>query len=432
MTKRGVHRKDDVFGVSRHVPLNYVERERVDNKLREVLERGKHVIIYGSSKQGKTCLRRKNLVDDSYILIQCQPGWGMDRVAEAVLKKAGYEVTTSTEKTIENRSKLFAKLSSGLASLGLISATAEAGSELESSEAIRVAKQGFPIDASDPNDLVEALRAIGFRKWIVLEDFHYLPQETQKAYSSYLKAIHELSELCFVIVAVWREENRLVFMNGDLTGRVVSVDADNWSEKELSEVVTTGAKLLNVDVDSEFVADLVRNCLGSVYIVQEVCSRLCDDFEISESQTEKMVIAPSKEASKYIDEVVDESGSRYRAFLDTFAEGHGDTELSMYKWLLHPIICADLEQLEAGFTYKEIRAHLKAHHPRQSALNTGNISQALANVSSVQAKKEIKPFVLDYDNTNKRLSVVERGFTIWLTRQAKKELLDELEFTSIV
>ena len=50
---------EDVFGMSRNVPLNYVERENVDDVLKNNLERKKHITIFGSSKQGKTCLRKQ-------------------------------------------------------------------------------------------------------------------------------------------------------------------------------------------------------------------------------------------------------------------------------------------------------------------------------------------------------------------------------------
>ena len=49
---------NDVYGISRDVPLNYVERVEVDKKFVDNLERDKHITIFGSSKQGKTCLRK--------------------------------------------------------------------------------------------------------------------------------------------------------------------------------------------------------------------------------------------------------------------------------------------------------------------------------------------------------------------------------------
>ena len=46
----------EVFGVSRDTPLTYVERESVDKKFVNSLARGKHITVYGGSKQGKTSL----------------------------------------------------------------------------------------------------------------------------------------------------------------------------------------------------------------------------------------------------------------------------------------------------------------------------------------------------------------------------------------
>ena len=34
------------------------------------------------------------------------------------------------------------------------------------------------------------------------------------------------------------------------------------------------------------------------------------------------------------------------------------------------------------------------------------------------------PIILDYDQTNLRLNVVDRGFLIWLANQDRNELLD--------
>ena len=41
------------------------------------------------------------------------------------------------------------------------------------------------------------------------------------------------SNFTFIIVGVWLDENRLVQYNGDLTGRVLAVNADAWSRDEL-------------------------------------------------------------------------------------------------------------------------------------------------------------------------------------------------------
>lgn len=127
------------------------------------------------------------------------------------------------------------------------------------------------LDPGDVNDIIAALKQIEFSQFIVLEDFHYLPDETQRDFAVALKAFHEGSDLCFVVVGVWLDENRLIQHNGDLTGRVIAVNADEWSAEGLLAVVAEGEKLLNVKFDEDFKLGLVEGCFESVSVVQEAC-----------------------------------------------------------------------------------------------------------------------------------------------------------------
>lgn len=99
----------------------------------------------------------------------------------------------------------------------------------------------------------------------------------------------------------------------------------------------------------------------------------------------------------------------------------------MYKWLLYPILVADEDKLQKGFKYSEIRQALEAKHPSGEGLNPGNLTQALQFVASLQVQKNIKPIVLDYDQTNLRLNIVDRGFIIWMQHQDRMDLLKSAE-----
>jgi len=100
----------------------------------------------------------------------------------------------------------------------------------------------------------------------------------------------------------------------------------------------------------------------------------------------------------------------------------------MYKWLLHPVLTASSEKLKAGFKYAELRKYLQERHPQRKGLNAGNLTQALQYCASLQVEKNIKPIVLDYDQTATRLNVVDRGFIMWLEYQDKPELLGSIGF----
>ncbi len=423
-----VYKAVDVFGVSRELPLTYTERKLVDGKLVDNLTRDKHVIIYGSSKQGKTCLRRHCLHDEDYILVQCQNNWDMAKLSEAILKQAGCEVEVSHSRTSDNKAKLAVKSSGGFKLFGA-GLTAEGAAEGERGASATRQFEAIQLDPSDPNDLVRALKGIEFGKLIVLEDFHYLPQETQEAFAFALKTVHETSRITFIIVAVWREENRLIVYNGDLAGRVVSVDADEWSETDLRKVIARGEELLRIRFGEEFKAKLISSSFNAVYIVQECCYRACKQQGVHETKDHLLLMPDTLDAVEMVAEVIAEQGARYNSFLTNFAEGFQPTALEMFKWLLLPILNEPVEELEDGLIYREIRRAIQERHPAQP-LNAGNITQALISVPALQAKKNIKPFVLDYDRNNLKLSVVDKGFLIWLQAQKREDLLSLVDLPS--
>ncbi|AOK69032.1 hypothetical protein [Burkholderia multivorans] len=418
MTLETEHRTADVYGIGRELPLNYVSRKAVDEYFVANLTRDKHIIIYGSSKQGKTSLRKHCLQDDDYIVVHCSNKWSIADLHSAILKRVGYEVTQSATRTTSGRNKIVAAFKARILGVGV-----EATGEKEDSKTDAVTTAPLELDPEDANDIISALN--GFSKFIVLEDFHYLPIDTQKDFSVALKAFHEQSKLCFIIVGVWLEEGRLTVYNGDLTGRIVGVNADKWTSDELREVIAAGEALLNISFSSSFKDEVIKGCLDSVYIVQEACYQACMREGVGATQKHfRQDIGKDLDVFELIKDVVNQQTGRYNSFITLFATGFQETTLQMFKWLLYPVLTEEVGALESGLTYRHLRDVLRKHHPEGVALNLGNLTQALQSTASLQVKKDIKPIVLDYDQTNLKLNVVDRGFLIWLGNQDRKELLE--------
>lgn len=173
-----VYQLRDVFGINRDVPLNYVVRSNIDNVLIDQLTRDHHLVIHGSSKQGKTCLRKHCLSDSDYVVVTCLNKWILSDLYAAILKQAGYEIQQSVKKTLSGRHKIEAKFKGGANAI-LVKAEGEGTYSYErgGGETVHVPLE---LDFEDPNDIIRAFREIQFSKFIVLEDFHYLPIDTQK------------------------------------------------------------------------------------------------------------------------------------------------------------------------------------------------------------------------------------------------------------
>lgn len=397
----------DVFGIQRDLPLNYIERHEVDSLFIESLSKQKHIVVYGSSKQGKTCLRKHGLADQDYIEVHCSNKMGLPDINASILKESGYEITASSKKSVTGRNKVMAKIKASLFGSG-----AEIGAEAEETKSSEVETKALELDIEDVNDIIRALKSINFDRFIVLEDFHYLQHEIQKDFSVQLKAFHEKSEYCFVIVGVWVEENRLIVYNGDLTGRVVAVNADEWPEGSLYRVLSEGEDLLNVSFSLPFRDDVVNGCYGNVAILQEACYNACISENVTSASSTNRVVGKSINADEAISHIVSQQSGRYNSFLTHFSSGFQDTELEMYKWLLYPVLTAEIKLLNGGLKFSYIKQILREKHPLKTKLNTGNITQALQYTTQLQVKKGIKPIVLDYDQTDLRLDIVDRSFII--------------------
>jgi len=303
------------------------------------------------------------------------------------------------------------------------------GYEHETVKEEEIASARLEIELSDVNDIISALKEISFKQYIILEDFHYLPVETQKDFAFALKSYHENSDYTFIIVGVWREENRLVYYNEDLTGRVISINADKWTPEELREVVTAGGKLLNITFDAQFESELIDGSSDAVHLVQETCRKACQAEDIYRTAIDAKVIGVGVDAGPLLNEVVDQQSGRYRAFITNFSEGVQVTGLEMYKWILFAVINKDVSELEDGIRRSEINDTLKANHPEGETLNPGNLSQALLSIASLQVQKNIRPIILDYDQTLRVLNIVDKSFITWLSYQDQSEVLAELDIT---
>lgn len=420
------YRLDDVFGVAREVPANYVVRDAVDGALIKSLARDQHIVIYGSSKQGKTCLRKYNLKDTDYASVTCSNRWTLAQLNAAILKAAGYTLEVSTTKTVGGDFKVSAELGATVG-WGPFKANAKGGTESSESDTAAVTTQPMELDPADVNDIIGALDFAECPQFIVLEDVHYLPEDTQKDFAVALKAFHEDSKdcfvvnYCFVVVGVWLDQNRLIQHNGDLTGRVVGIDADIWTSDELRSVIEGGERLLNVTFDEAFKTQLLTTCFASIWVVQESCRLACEAAGVYETVALTKMISAS--ANDLVRQAVDAHSARYNGFILNFSQGFATTSLEMYKWLLFAVLTSAVDDLERGISYGRLRELIDSGHP-ESPINPGNLTQALQSTAQLQVgKMAIKPIILDYHQTNRRLNVVDRSFLIWLQHQERSDLL---------
>lgn len=421
------YRIDDVYGMARRrLPLTYVERPNVDARFLNEVGRDNHIVIYGSSKQGKTSLLLRTLQDDDYVVAQCATDWTKERLYSTILKNLGVVLVESMSRANSRGDEMSAELEVEAGFSVFAKFRAKGAAKVTGGSEDSVVEKTIPVDLSSANDVIQLLDDMGFTKFVVIEDFHYLPVDVQKQFAGDLKAFYERSPVSFIIVGVWLEKNRLIVYNGDLSHRLTSIPADVWTTDELADVVRAGERYTNSTFSTPVVAELVERAQLNVGQLQEALRQMflargvyvTPDTPISFDDIDEV-----KQAFTY---VAEQLAGRYANSINKFSEGLRDQTLHMYKWIMHAVIAAPSSERRAGLKTMDIVRHVQEVHPRGSGVFPNNVMAALTNVSKVQSHADITPIIFDYDLTHKRLTIVDNGFHVYLEGTSKEEALSYL------
>lgn len=107
---------NNVFGVSRDPVASYIERDSVDSTLSEALATTKQIVIYGSSKQGKTALLQRHLDEKYRCTYHCGPASSAEDIYRAFLRQLGVEIVTEKANTSSKEATASVKAHSLLSS----------------------------------------------------------------------------------------------------------------------------------------------------------------------------------------------------------------------------------------------------------------------------------------------------------------------------
>lgn len=403
----------DVFSTNT-IPLNYIERN-IDSVFIENITHGNHIVVFGSSKQGKTSLRKYHLKEHEYISLNCINTWSLEDVFKAILKAVGFvqDIEVKTQKTRKASGGLnFWKIKADVAAERQVART---GKVLE-------------INTQDPNDIVSVLKESGFDKKIIsIDDFHYLSEEVQKSFSTALKVFHDNSQIKFLITAVWSGD-RLSILNGDLQGRITAINADIWSTSDLKELISVSEALLNIKFNESAINDLIQKSDGFVHMVQAIAHDICSKEGIFKTSPNLKNIGETISIQNQCLLYVNSSSSRYRRLFEELCTYTSDTEYDLYRWLIF-ILVSKIEEkyLKSGLYYKALYRLLEESHPDSSTF-TGTTKRKfrglLEKIVEAQTKINISPIVFDYDDNVQKLEIVDKSFLLWLKHQEEENLLD--------
>jgi hypothetical protein len=424
------HKTTDVFGVKSTLIKTYTERRKVDKKFNDAINDGNEVIVYGSSKQGKTALILKHLDPNNYIKVECSPQTKPIDIYKSILRqlRIGYtESTTNTESNLKG-----GKINGGFKVKVPMVGELGIGSEVnETDNSTTSTKQlFFEYNLELPQDVSELLKNSIKKKYIVLENFHYLTHEVQEILAFDLRVFQD-QQIIFIILGIWREANRLVQFNGDLLDRISEVPVEPWSKNDLVQVINKGEELLNVDF-SKIKYEIINSCLDSIGVVQEVCKQCCLVANVDETADEKVVLQHNH-LYKALGIKSKEYGIRHNRNFEAFVDinsktntPNGKPPLAFPYYFILLLLTYKLDDIEKGLSRAVLFKEIKKIHHRPDDVRSGDLGKFLHNITQHQINKKINPPFVDYDKGGKMLKIIDSSLYFYLRNCDRNEIIDDL------
>ena len=418
---------NQVYGVSNELIDTYIERKNVDETFLNGLQKNKHIVIYGASKQGKTSLTNKHLSETDYIKVNCSPLAGTLDIYSLIVRQLNLEILESNEvsTTVGGEAKVGLKAKIRIPFFG--GADAESEVSIKGDKGTTISYKIIDFNLALAQDLSELLKNINFQKRIILENFHYLNEDVQKQLAVDLR-IFEDYNILFIILGIWREKNRLSQFNGDLLDRIIEVPVEPWEKIDLKKIVDEGLPLLNVNL-ANVIDYIIESCFDSVGVFQEICKESCYAAGYSSTQetTQEITIANVDAA---ITKKLSDYSSRHTRCLESFIEQKArssqETPLYIPYYFVKVLFQETIENIILGLKRRTLQEKIKEIHHRPEDVRPSDMGYFLKNLVANQITKNISPPIFDFDNSTTSVKIIDSTFYFFIKNCDRKEVIENL------
>ncbi len=381
----------EVFGLTPNLLRTYVERPALDWSLKEALSSGQLVVIHGNSKQGKTSLCSKWVGSKTYS-ISCTPTQTKQQIYELLLGSRDVVVAQEIRSISREAWRSHKGKKMGLGSLGEFGLDRHESNDQD--QVREISSSHLPINTSDPNTVSRLLRRASRQSWpIVIDDFHRLDSSVQKQIIDDLKVFWDNSQP-FLIIGVWRQEDRLSSVNGDLDSRVMNIDANRWTGEQLRGIVSTGSGLLNIRIPRAVEDRLIQLSVGNVGILQECLARLCVLENISETSKTHREVGSLLRINEIAAEISRKQESRFHRDLSCLAQSRDEQTSPSLKDLIVAILESPTSSLERGQPVSILAQQVKRPNARKIPLR--EVTEALTSLKMLQSRCRIEPPIFEF------------------------------------
>ena len=414
-----VKKTHDVFGISTEIlPDSYVNRGKLDEEFQRYLSRTQHIALRGESKCGKSWIRQKNIPDA--LVVQCRLNKKPRDLYADALSQLGLHLVKERHTETKIGVKLEANGELGVKILAKLAA--KLGLEVEQGRGFASTPVGQDLD--DLRFVSSIIEASGRR--LVIEDFHYLSPAERKAFAFDLKALWDY-RIYVVIIGIWTENNLLLHLNPDLSGRIIELKL-YWNTEDLHSVIRRGCNALNIDTSQSITTNLVESSFGTVGILQQLMLGILDESNIYDEQIHKKTINDPEVFNSAAMAYAEQLNALYQTFAKQVSSGIRQRQNStgIYAHMLKVVLSTEDKKLSDGLSTDEIFEEAHKIEPR---VQKPNLRQILLKIDSIQIDDDGRGLIISYDENKDEVYVVDRQLLLYrkyaTVRWPWEQLIDE-------
>jgi len=300
-----------------------------------------------------------------------------------------------------------------------------------------------PFNLAWPQDVATLLKQANYSKFVVLENFHYLNNATQRRLAFDLRSFHELG-VRFIVLGVWREKDRLTQYNGDLLDRIIEIPVEPWLPEDFERVAEKGALALGIRINPLVVHKALHASFGSIAVFQELMHEVCNEeahrlaLSISENRLPANSVVSSIDDQTLLVHAVKIKASNYTCrhvrALEVLANPERRQKrcrrtLNLTRYLVQAILERGIDCILDGFSRDDFQNYIRSRHPDGDNVRAADVGSLLSRLSFIQYKNKISPPVLDYNEQTKRIKVVDSTFYFFVKHADLQEIGDHLQLT---
>ncbi|MDR1737233.1 MAG: TIR domain-containing protein [Candidatus Symbiothrix sp.] len=272
--ERHIYRLEDVFDESKFPDLTFVPIKEYPFLQSAIRTAGKHITLSGPSGSGKTTIIKRLLLEE---------------------KITDNDLFWINAREYENASNFL---------------------EL------------FAMSLSEPNIKLESVfDLLSCTKFVIIDDFHFLPKDVRFEIAQKLKLLHE-KHIRFILIGITSSAQELVGVDSELGIRNAPFELKTQDADFTNALISKGEELLNFNFSSKSKDDIISASSGIPSIVHIICRNALIMNSITETLFESQKIEIDFERLKK--EIIRIFDAKYFNQILAIAKGKGQSTLNTY------------------------------------------------------------------------------------------------------